>query len=251
MRARLDCRPPGLGAPWRGTFKLTALDRIAGVVATRADAYTGAGRGALQRTGAASDARGEVGASERATGPTITAVLEHASPWCHNPRGRQSSRALKVLHHVRRAHGDGLYCRRHWPVWTRSAAADGRHPGSAPTRSPRSAAVRRAGLPSFGSPGAGAPQGAEARRRRRRPPALRAPPGATPGVLTLRLGIAPQRGSYGRQPVSFEAACSWQLQAIARRSTVAGTTAWRSAAPRPVAAMSVRSRNRIARGRRL
>jgi hypothetical protein len=183
--------------------------------------------------------------------PVKRGELEHASPWCHNPRGRQSSRALKVLHHVRRAHGDGLYCRRHWPVWTRSAAADGRHPGSAPTRSPRSAAVRRAGLPSFGSPGAGAPQGAEARRRRRRPPALRAPPGATPGVLTLRLGIAPQRGSYGRQPVSFEAACSWQLRAIARRSTVAGTTAWRSAAHRPVAAMSVRSRNRIARGRRL
>jgi hypothetical protein len=28
-------------------FKLTALDRIVGVVATRADAYAGAGRGAL------------------------------------------------------------------------------------------------------------------------------------------------------------------------------------------------------------
>jgi hypothetical protein len=57
--------------------------------------------------------------------------------------------------------------------------------------------------------------------------------------LPLRLGIAPQRGSYGRQPVSFEAARNWQLQAIATRSTVAGTTAWRSAAHRPVAAMSV------------
>jgi hypothetical protein len=122
--------------------------------------------------------------------------LEHASPWCPNPEGRQSSRALKALHHVRRVHGDGFYCRRHWPVWTRSAAADGRHPGSAPTRSRRSSAVRRAGLLYLDHRGAGAPpQGAEARRRRWRPPALRAPPGATPAVLTLRLGIAAQRGS--------------------------------------------------------
>jgi hypothetical protein len=71
------------------------------------------------------------------------------------PGGRQSSRALKVPHHVRRAHGDGFYCRRHWPVWTRSAVADGSHPGSAPTGSPRPAAVRRAGPPYLGSPGCG------------------------------------------------------------------------------------------------
>lgn len=39
--------------------------------------------------------------------------------------GATIERALKVLHPVRRAHGDGFYCRRRWPVWTRSAAAEG------------------------------------------------------------------------------------------------------------------------------
>jgi hypothetical protein len=106
-------------------------------------------------------------------------------------------------------------------------------------------------LPYLGSPGAGAPpQGAEARRRRWRPPALRAPPGATPAVLTLRLGIAPRRGSCGRQPVSFDAAWAGSCRAMARRSTVAGSIAWRSAAHGPVAAMSVRSKSE-ARVRRL
>jgi hypothetical protein len=52
--------------------------RTVGVVATRADAYTGAGRGAFSAPARHLMRVGKVRASERETGPTITAVLEAA-----------------------------------------------------------------------------------------------------------------------------------------------------------------------------
>ena len=57
-------------------FKHTALDQIAGVVAAEAHPYPGAGRGALNAPARHLMRVGKVCASERETGPTITAVLE-------------------------------------------------------------------------------------------------------------------------------------------------------------------------------
>ena len=57
-------------------FKHTALDQIAGVVASQAHPYTGAGRGAVNAPARHLMRVGTVCASERETGPTITAVLE-------------------------------------------------------------------------------------------------------------------------------------------------------------------------------
>jgi hypothetical protein len=54
-------------------FKRTVDDQIAGVVATHPHPYTGAGRGAMN---APPRHLMRVCASERETGPTITAVLE-------------------------------------------------------------------------------------------------------------------------------------------------------------------------------
>ena len=64
--------PPGVVAPWRGMFKHTALDQIAGVVATQAHPY----RGAVNAPARHLMRLGKVCASERETGPTISAVLE-------------------------------------------------------------------------------------------------------------------------------------------------------------------------------
>ena len=68
--------PPGVVARWRGMFKHTALDQIVGVVATQAHPYTGTGRGAVNAPARHLMPEGKVCASERETGPTITAVLE-------------------------------------------------------------------------------------------------------------------------------------------------------------------------------
>jgi hypothetical protein len=68
--------PPGVVAPWRVMFKHTALDQIVGVVATQAHPYTGAVSGAVNPPARHLMPEGKVCASERETGPTITAVLE-------------------------------------------------------------------------------------------------------------------------------------------------------------------------------
>ena len=67
--------PLAVVAPWRGMFEHTALDQLVGVVGSRAHLHTGAGRGAV--TGPARHLMrvGNV-ASERETGPTVTALLE-------------------------------------------------------------------------------------------------------------------------------------------------------------------------------
>jgi hypothetical protein len=57
-------------------FKHTALDQIVAVVATPAHPCTGAGRGAMNTPPRPLMRVGNVCASERETGPTITAVLE-------------------------------------------------------------------------------------------------------------------------------------------------------------------------------
>ena len=57
-------------------FKHTALDQIVGVIVTQAHPYTGAGRGAVNVPARHLMRVGKVCASERETGPTITAVLE-------------------------------------------------------------------------------------------------------------------------------------------------------------------------------
>ena len=57
-------------------FKHTAVDQIVGAVATQAHRYTGAGRGAVNAPARDLMREGKVCASERETGPTITAVLE-------------------------------------------------------------------------------------------------------------------------------------------------------------------------------
>jgi len=57
-------------------FKHTAPDQIVGAVATQAHPYTGAGRGAVNAPARDLMRVGKVCASERETGPTITAMLE-------------------------------------------------------------------------------------------------------------------------------------------------------------------------------
>jgi hypothetical protein len=57
-------------------FKHAALDQIVGVVATQAHPYTGAGRGHVNAPARPLMRVGKVCASERETGPTITALLE-------------------------------------------------------------------------------------------------------------------------------------------------------------------------------
>jgi hypothetical protein len=57
-------------------FKHTAHDQIAGVVATHPHPYTGAGRGALNAPPRHPMRWAKVCASERETGPTITAILQ-------------------------------------------------------------------------------------------------------------------------------------------------------------------------------
>jgi hypothetical protein len=54
----------------------TAVDQTVGVVATQAHPYTGAGRGAVHAPEQPPTGLRKVCASERETGPTITAVLE-------------------------------------------------------------------------------------------------------------------------------------------------------------------------------
>ncbi|MDQ6818258.1 MAG: hypothetical protein M3018_12750 [Actinomycetota bacterium] len=57
-------------------FKNTALDQIVGVVATQAHPYTGAASAVVNPPARHLMRQGKVCASERETGPTITAVLE-------------------------------------------------------------------------------------------------------------------------------------------------------------------------------
>jgi hypothetical protein len=57
-------------------FKHTALDQIVGVVATQKHPYTGAAPGVVNAPARHLMRVGKVCASERETGPTITAVLE-------------------------------------------------------------------------------------------------------------------------------------------------------------------------------
>ena len=60
----------------RGMFKHSAHDQIAGVVATHPHPYTCAVRGAVSAPARHLMRVGKVCASERETGPTITAVLQ-------------------------------------------------------------------------------------------------------------------------------------------------------------------------------
>jgi hypothetical protein len=60
----------------RGMFKHSAHDQIAGVVATLPHSYAGAVRGAVNSPARHLTRVGNVSASERETGPTITAVLQ-------------------------------------------------------------------------------------------------------------------------------------------------------------------------------
>ncbi len=68
--------PLGVVAPWGGMFKHTALDQIVGVVSTQAHPYIGVGRGAVNAPARHLMRVGKVCASERETGPSITAMLE-------------------------------------------------------------------------------------------------------------------------------------------------------------------------------
>jgi hypothetical protein len=68
--------PPGVVAPCRGMFNHTALDQIVGVVRTQAHPSIGDGRGAANAPARHPMRERKVCASERETGPTITATLE-------------------------------------------------------------------------------------------------------------------------------------------------------------------------------
>lgn len=57
-------------------FEHTAFDQLVGVLATEAPTYPGAGRGAVNAPARHLMRVGKVCASERETGPTVTAVLE-------------------------------------------------------------------------------------------------------------------------------------------------------------------------------
>jgi hypothetical protein len=67
---------PGVVAPWRVMLKLTALDRIVGVVATQADAIPAPDTARFSSPTRHLMGAENVRASEREAGPTITAVLE-------------------------------------------------------------------------------------------------------------------------------------------------------------------------------
>jgi hypothetical protein len=68
--------PPGVVAPWRGMFKHTAPNQIVGVVRTQAHPSIGDGRGAVNAPARHPMRERKVCASERETGPRITAMLE-------------------------------------------------------------------------------------------------------------------------------------------------------------------------------